>query len=62
MVQPGGVVVLITEGHDPTAIEHLLDGWQIEDETVTQPQRESGPSLTLTRASLSVPVGSGPAR
>ena len=62
MVQPGGVVVLITEGPDHARIEQLLDGWQIEDETVTQPQRESAPGLTLTRACLPVPMDSGPTR
>ena len=62
MVQPGGVVVLITEGRDRAGIEKMLDGWQIEDETVTQPQRESAPRLTLTRASLPAPTESEPTR
>jgi SAM-dependent methyltransferase len=59
-VRPGGVVVLIGEGLDQTTIDHLLDGWLIEDKTVTEPQREGGASLTLTRASLPVSVDSGP--
>lgn len=51
-VQPGGLVVLITEGAKHVEVEELLDGWEIEDETVTQQQRESVPSLALMRASL----------
>lgn len=61
-VQPGGVVVLITEGPDHAAIGQLLDRWQLEDETVTQPQREGSPSLTLRRASLPRPLDGGSTR
>ncbi len=61
-VQPGGVIVLIAEERDHAEMEQLLDGWQIEDKTVTEPQRASAPSLSLMRASLPAATESGPNR
>jgi SAM-dependent methyltransferase len=54
-VQPGSVVVLITEESDRARIEQLLDGWRIEDETAAQSEYDGAPGLTLMRASLPAP-------
>lgn len=62
MVEPGGIVVLIAEGPKRAEIEHLLDGWQIEDKTVTQSRRVSTPRLTLMRASRSASMKRRPTR
>jgi SAM-dependent methyltransferase len=49
-MKDAGVLVLIAEGLDRSRIEQLLDGWRIEDQTVTRSEREGDPDLILTRA------------
>lgn len=51
-LQPAGILVLITDGENQALIHSLLDGWHIDEETVTDPRSEDGAKIILVRASL----------